>query len=837
MTTIDLTVSDTDLEEAGKSGEGGVSMMTNADFVAAVFPSVPRVHSLAKLAEATTTNLEIHDSLPVKMRDAKRWLVWKSIPNPDANKKARKVPYYVNGTTRNGPMDTPADIAQFGTFDDAVQALRGGNYAGLGFALGTDGTGNHWQGIDLDHLSQHPELENIRVHLSRNTYTEKSPNGDGLHAIGYGRKFDALSSNATGIEAYSSGRFFTVTGDVQSFLKEPIDLADYVQETLKPIRSPKGTIQNSAIETAIDFSTGEILTQQEMTLLDSALMSLNADDRVQWVAVGHALKTLGEVGRELWMAWSKTSRLHDPVADSKTWDSFNPTRTDWKIIFAKAHIAGWKPPASGVLQTNLTTFSAPLLIGVDSRDGTADTRPLTELGNAQRMFDVHGDRLRYVHDAGQWILWRDGAWHWCMGGADVRSLAAELPGIIYGEGMRHSHDTKYFAAWSRLSQKKQTIANAVALLSDFGEVRLLLLSLDAGQFVVGLDRARQVIDLSTGAVRAAVQSDYLTKSLCVSTVGDPAKAVRWLAFLQQVFEGDVELIDWLHRWCGYMLTGSTKEHVYIFAFGIGANGKGVFGELLKYLLGDYARLIAPETLMESRRQAGGATPDLAVLIGARLALSSETEDGSALAEALIKSLVAGDSMSVRPLYGAPIEFKPCFKLLILGNHKPRIRGVDLGIWRRVRLVPFNRIFLPEERDPQLLDKLKLEAPHILAWMVQGCMEWQRRRLTDVPGAVSGATEDYRQDQDSIGTWLEERCLSASHLETTTADLYADYRRWALAGGLHPVSAARLGRSLSERGYSQRKSHGQRLWKGIALRGVTLEGVTLKDSPPPWIYRG
>ncbi len=304
----------------------------------------------------TTIDLEILDQLPTKMRDAKRWLVWKSIPDSDSTKKPRKVPYYVTGTARHGTMDTPADIAQFGTFDNAVKALRGGRYAGLGFALGADGTGNCWQGVDLDHLSQHPELEHIRDHLSCNTYTEKSPNGDGEHAIGYGGKFDALVSNATGIEAYSSGRFFTVTGDGQSLGDELIDLADYVTETLKPIHSPKVT--QALTGDAFDTSTGEFVTPQQVTELRSALSHMRADDRGLWVEIGHALKTLGEAGRGLWMDWSATSESHDPLADSKTWDSFKPEKTNWRAVFTKAQAGGWINPLSNAAQVRSDGCSA-----------------------------------------------------------------------------------------------------------------------------------------------------------------------------------------------------------------------------------------------------------------------------------------------------------------------------------------------------------------------------------------------------------------------------------------------------------------------------------------------
>jgi P4 family phage/plasmid primase-like protien len=173
-------------------------------------------------------------------------------------------------------------------------------------------------------------------------------------------------------------------------------------------------------------------------------------------------------------------------------------------------------------------------------------------------------------------------------------------------------------------------------------------------------------------------------------------------------------------------------------------------------------------------------------------------------------------MAVRALYAAPIQFTPNFKLLMAGNHKPIVRGNDNGIWRRIRLVPFNRTFSPVERDPLLLAKLKAEAPHILAWMVAGCIEWQHQGLADTPDTIGSATEEYREDQDITGRWLEECTMRDPHGEETTGDLYASYSGWCLDNGLRPASTVVLGRRLSERGCIGRKSGGKRLWRGLWL---------------------
>jgi len=374
-----------------------------------------------------------------------------------------------------------------------------------------------------------------------------------------------------------------------------------------------------------------------------------------------------------------------------------------------------------------------------------------------------------------------------------------------------------FAYWSRTSQKEKTIVASVSLLKDMEHLRLPLSLVDISLFHVGINNAKAVIDLKTGLSGSAKRQDYMTKSLSVNYLGNAGNAIKWKVFVEQIFEGDKELIDWVKRWCGYLLTGSTQEHLFVFCYGSGANGKSVFAETLTYILGDYARVITPETLTDSKRSAGGSSSDIADLIGARLALCSETENDKALAESLVKSLVSGDSMTARKLYGNPIQFKPQFKLMMLGNHKPIIKGNDYGIWRRIRLIPFLRTFKDHDCDLGLLDKLKDEAPDILAWMIEGCLDWQEKGLSDTPVAIKKATGDYHEDQDLIGQWISERCSVYTRIQTSSADLYADYKEWCFSNGLPALSNIAFGRTLGERGFIRKKANGNSVWQDIVLK--------------------
>jgi P4 family phage/plasmid primase-like protien len=463
-----------------------------------------------------------------------------------------------------------------------------------------------------------------------------------------------------------------------------------------------------------------------------------------------------------------------------------------------------------------TPLQVPSLYACDARNGTQDSHPLTEKGNANRMFDLHGPGLRYIHDNRSWLTWKGGRWTWDTDGATVLTLALNLSSAIYNEGNNHPSDAILFAKWGHKSESRHVASAAVKILSYSAHIRLESTSLDANGFLVGLDKGRQVVDLRSGIVRNAVQSDYITKSMKVERLGDKAKATQWLRFLEQIFDSDKSLIDWIHRFCGYVLTGSTCEQILLFCYGNGANGKSVFIELLKYVLGDYACVIAPETLADAKRRAGSATPELANLIGKRLAMCSETEENTGLAESFVKSLISGDSMPVRQLYAQQSQFTPTCKLIMAGNHKPVVRGNDNGIWRRIRLVPFNKTFTKKEKDPFLLDKLKEEAPHILAWMIDGCIKWQKEGLANIPLVIDQATNEYRNDQDIVNRWLGECTDRKADHEETTKDLYASYRAWCDANGMPPVSSTVFGRRLREKGFTWRKSNSNNYWRGVEL---------------------
>lgn len=280
------------------------------------------------------------------------WLLWRSEPNADPKKKPHKVPYYVGGGRREGALDSPEDRAKLVTFAEAAakHEMLAGTFEGLAIALGPDGRGGYWQGVDLDDMvvTGVTDVADLwtRGRCAGLGYVEASPSGKGLHLIGYGRQFQTLGPNSCGIEAYAGGRFFTFTGKpvVGDSPCQRYDLADYVEQVLAPRHG-------SARQEAANDASAVFVDAKTVTELRSALLHMRADDRTLWVAVGHALKELGDTGRGLWMDWSATSDKFDPKDAVRAWNSFKPQRTGYQAVFKMAQEREWVNPASNAAQS------------------------------------------------------------------------------------------------------------------------------------------------------------------------------------------------------------------------------------------------------------------------------------------------------------------------------------------------------------------------------------------------------------------------------------------------------------------------------------------------------
>ena len=327
-----------------------------------------------------------------------------------------------------------------------------------------------------------------------------------------------------------------------------------------------------------------------------------------------------------------------------------------------------------------------------------------------------------------------------------------------------------------------------------------------------------VVDLKTGRKRPHDRADRMTKITTATPNGD---CPTWRQFIDEVTGGDKELQSYLQRMVGYALTGSTQEHALFFLYGTGANGKSVFVNTLATILGDYATNAPMDTFMETRTDRHPT--DMAGLRGARFVAAIETEQGKRWAESKLKNLTGGDKISARFMRQDFFEFFPQFKLFVAGNHKPAIRNIDEAMKRRLHLIPFTITVPPERRDKNLQQKLLAERDGILAWAVQGCLDWQRHGRLDPPQRVVDATEEYFEAEDALGRWLDERCVREANAKSLTAELFNDWKQWAEAAGEFSGSQKRFADLLLTRGLDK--------WRnGMGLRG--FQGIGLKNPPAP-----
>jgi putative DNA primase/helicase len=327
------------------------------------------------------------------------------------------------------------------------------------------------------------------------------------------------------------------------------------------------------------------------------------------------------------------------------------------------------------------------------------------------------------------------------------------------------------------------------------------------------------INLRTGAGRLPDPIDYNTKvtAVCAAAPGTPAPL--WAAFLDRITAGDLELQEYLQRVAGYCLTGSVAEHALFFLYGTGANGKSVFVNTLVEIMGDYALTIGTEMLMVSNTDRHPT--EVARLRGVRLAVGSEIEIGKTWAESKIKALSGGDRLQGRYMRQDFFEFDPQFKLMIVGNHKPSLRGVDEAIRRRLHLVPFTVTIPPEERDPELSNKLKAEWPAILRWAVDGCLAWQREGLNP-PEAVREATASYLAGEDTFELWRDACTTPDLNAWESSADLWRSWKAWAENAGELVGKQKSFSQLLEERGFVAARQ------PGTGARGYHGARITRQD---------
>jgi putative DNA primase/helicase len=431
----------------------------------------------------------------------------------------------------------------------------------------------------------------------------------------------------------------------------------------------------------------------------------------------------------------------------------------------------------------------------------ADARPpaFSDEALALRFAERHAGDLRFVAAWSKWLEWDGARWRF-----DETLRAFDLARRVCREAASECNKPRLAAAIA----SAKTVSAVERLARADRRIAATVDQWDADPWVINTPNS--VFDLRTGQARAHRADDYITKIAAVGSHGD---APRFLAFLERITRGDAELIAYMRRVLGYALTGLTREHAIFFAYGTGANGKSVLLSTIAGIFGDYHRTAPIETFVAGNAERHPT--DLAGLRGARLVTATETEEGRRWAESRIKQLTGGDTVAARFMRQDFFEYKPAFKLIIAGNHRPSLRSVDEAIRRRFHLIPFAVTIPAEERDGELTEKLKAEWPGILAWLIEGCLEWQTEGLRP-PQAVIEATEAYLSAEDALAAWIDDKCeRNVNAWESSTA-LFVSWSAWAASAGEHAGSAKRFVQNLETRGLIPTRKNNGRGFHGLRI---------------------
>jgi len=532
-------------------------------------------------------------------------------------------------------------------------------------------------------------------------------------------------------------------------------------------------------------------------------------------------------GVDLWDEWSASADNYAGHTDiTRRWDGFGRS----VAAGGKAMTLKYLVKRAGDA-TRVEREASGAEPKVDwSSGGAAVLR--TEFGNARRMVAQHAGKLLWCAGLGWWFHWTGNHWARAYEADVLRYAQATVNGLIDAAKALPREEAGEALKWAARSQTKGMCSAMVALAAAAPELRVEVDELDADKTLLGV--ANGMVDLRTGRLLPPDPRARITRVTDVRYV-EGAECPVFLRTVDEVFAGQPMMPGFFQRLVGYSIIGDPREHLMVFLIGNGGNGKSTLQNAIRFALGGHCVSAHASSFVREGpggAAAGGARPDLLALHGARLVLVSEPPEGSELREDVIKSMAGGDALPARALYSSHIvQIQPSWTAWLSTNHKPIIKGEDMGIWRRVLPVPFLRDF---ENDPGAVKdvdraaRLRAEAEGVLAWCVAGAVEYYRQGLR-VPGEVSASRGEYRADMDLLAEWLRERCIvgasegSAEARSVSLDALWLDWEPWARTRGelRYVHSRKMLSKRLQSRGFGKEYTRHGAVIVGLNLRNTSI----------------
>ena len=761
----------------------------------------------------------MYEKIPDDLKNCPNWVCWKSEPDPKSHSGIKKIP--INPRTGGQAMSNHPET--WSDFETALRASK--NYSGIGFMF----SGSGYFGVDLDDCF--PEIEGY-LRGEKNfvadfvdglkSYTELSQSCHGLHIICRGSLPEGARRKGK-FEMYDKGRYFIMTGNPLN--PDSVESVADCTESIKPLHSKylASVMRSEKSNTIILPTTLKAVTErcsgsQAIVIDDIIHRAMNSQNGEKFKKLysgdfsdyaSHSEADMAFCNMLAFWCGKDIGKMDDIFRQSglmrDKWDRRQSGSTYGKLIMKKA-----VENCQEVYNPQKTDNYSISFGGAPMKMHTFD-----DTGNSMRMYDLCHDVMRYCYTDKRWLCYKGGKWHYDNKGeiyvwADkvLESMKKELKLWAENEGGAMFEDFKKHMKKTRSNVSKK------AMVKEFEHlVPISPNELDSEKSLLNLKNG--VFNLDSSGM-SEHKPDFLITRMCGTSMPDtPKTPKKWIDFLNQIFAGDKELIRYIQKALGYSLSGNTSEQCAFFLYGTGRNGKSTFLEVVRKIMGDYATNIQPESIM-IKASTNSANSDIARLKGARFVTSVEPNEGMRLNEGLLKQITGDDMITARKLYGDEFEFRPEFKLWIATNHKPTIRGTDLGIWRRIHIIPFT-VTIPEELiDKHLSEKLMQELPDIMAWIADGYKLWRYEGLCK-PKVIQDAVEEYRNEMDVISAFLASDYVVQGG-EVKAQALYAVYCQWCSECNEYKMPSRKFGLEMSKRYNKVRKNNGWN-YQGISLDSI------------------
>lgn len=722
------------------------------------------------------------DNIPEPLKAIPHWIGWK-VGGVKESGKYDKLPLDRQGNVVNALIPT-----SWMTFDEAHALIGQKKCCGIAFVLDgmpvaqNNASDIYLVGIDIDFcVTMNDQGDFILTSEAENAweklgcpYMEISPSGMGIRMFVYSRHL-LRSGNNNHREIYCMSRFLTITGQGKGEIHDATEAVCSLHAEWFPEKHPKPALPaQNAKRTPLPESPSEI------ERLTSALAKLSADiSRDAWRDIVWAIAATGwmcaeDIARE----WSMTAaQRFDEEGFQNVWQSFDPNGgITVGTLYYRAKQAGWVEPVASQ----------------DQEQG--------DILNGKLFAHAHRDKLLFIHETDDVLQYTHAGWVHAPPLEEVRAAKEIVASLRQEAANIWARNPDNGLGKAKLDHAKKSsmeprIRAMIAMAKSEPGMTAGLAEFDAKPYLVGLQNG--IYDLREDRLVAA-SPQLLVSKRARANYTPGARCPAWIRFLDTV-QPDKGVQRLLQQLVGAFLSGDTGLQKLIILYGLGANGKSTFIEVISHLLGDYGLRIPTEMLMQHQRNPQGPSPDIVGLKGCRMAYCNEIPEGSRLDEARIKELTGGDTLTGRTPYAKNnITFAPTHKLVMVGNHCPEIHDMGHGMWRRIVLIPFNVTIPLGQRDPHLLEKLNAEKSGILNWALAGARDLKRHGLR-IPKSIDQATNAYKDDEDLLGEWLTDHCTLSKSAKAVIGDCYSAYKHWMRSRGHSPLAQLRFSKRLRDRG--------------------------------------